>query len=25
VPHRVVPAAVIPPEKAAACNECHKK
>jgi hypothetical protein len=25
VPPRVVPTAVIPPEKAAACNECHKK
>lgn len=25
VPPRVVPTAVIPPEKAAACNDCHKK
>jgi len=25
MPPRVVPAAVIPPEKAAVCNDCHKK
>ena len=25
VPHRVVPTAILTPEKAASCNECHKK